>query len=295
MCFSGGSCEILTQPSRRWHKFGPGLARLPLFGCASNGVHRTYYGYDTRLFRGMHYYRTFRSLFAQVLCASADVFLSICHTYRNANQKEKFQIFSCCQRLFFGAIFPRFFGNFREIDFGKVFGGDRDDEEGYGRERVPVPSAGLGAAAGVAVDGAELVAGGAVLLLLSDGGQVGDVVGGGHGDAAHPEAGEGGVVVEQGVVLGVGVDEVERRGMLRAGFFDVAEEAAEDGQLEGVEEEGQSGLGGDGVERGVGVVQLDGRECVSGGIKRPEGDVGLGDGGERGVELDAFDAEERML
>ncbi len=52
MCFSGGSCEILTQPSRRWHKFGPGLARLPLFGCASNGVHRTYYGYDTRLFRG---------------------------------------------------------------------------------------------------------------------------------------------------------------------------------------------------------------------------------------------------
>ena len=122
MCFSGGSCEILTQPSRRWHKFGPGLARLPLFGCASNGVHRTYYGYDTRLFRGMHYYRTFRSLFAQVLCASADVFLSIWHTYRNANQKEKFQIFFCCQRLFFGAIFPRFFETFGKLTLGRFLG-----------------------------------------------------------------------------------------------------------------------------------------------------------------------------
>ncbi len=63
----------------------------------------------------------------------------------------------------------------------------------------------LGFAASEAVDGAEFVAGGAVFLLLGDGGEVGDVVGGGHGDGTHPEAGEGGVVVEVGVVLGVGV------------------------------------------------------------------------------------------
>ena len=61
-----------------------------------------------------------------------------------------------------------------------------------------------------AVDGAEFVAGGAVFLLFGDGGEVGEVVGGGHGDEAGPEAGEGGVVVEVGVVLGVDVEEVER-------------------------------------------------------------------------------------
>ena len=48
-----------------------------------------------------------------------------------------------------------------------------------------------------AVDGAEFVAGGAVLFLLGDGGQVGDVVFGGHGDAAHPDAGEGGKLSNQ--------------------------------------------------------------------------------------------------
>ena len=126
-----------------------------------------------------------------------------------------------------------------------------------------------GFAAFEAINRAELVAGGAVFLLLGDGGEVGGVVGGGHGDEAGPEAGEGGVVVEEGVVFSVGVEEVERCWVVGSGFFDVAEEAAEDGQLEGVEEEGQGGLGGDGVKRGVGVVQLDGRECVSGGILRP--------------------------
>jgi len=121
------------------------------------------------------------------------------------------------------------------------------------------------------------------------------VVGGGHGDAADPEAGEGGVVVEEGVVLGVGVDEVEGCGVGGAGVLDVAEEAAEDGQLEGVKEECEGRRGGDGVEGGVGVVELDGREGVGGGVLRPERDVGLGDVGEGLVELDAFDAEERVL
>jgi hypothetical protein len=119
-----------------------------------------------------------------------------------------------------------------------------------------------GLAAGVAIDGAELVAGRAVLFLFCDGGEVGDVVGGGHGDGAHPEASEGGMAVEQGVVLGIDIEEVEvpggpRVGILCEGPFDVAEEAAEDGQLEGVEEEGESGLGGNRVFGGVGVVQAE--------------------------------------
>ena len=67
----------------------------------------------------------------------------------------------------------------------------------------------LFAAAGVAVDGALFVAGGAVFFLLGDGGEVGGVVFGGHGDGAEEEAGEGGVLVEDVAALGVDVEEVE--------------------------------------------------------------------------------------
>jgi hypothetical protein len=94
--------------------------------------------------------------------------------------------------------------------------------------------------------------------LLGYGGQVGQVVGGGHGDGAGPETGEGGVVVEEGVVLGVCVEEVKGFGMSGLGGLDVAEEAAEDGEFEGVEEEGQGGLGGEGVGGCVGVVEGEG-------------------------------------
>ncbi len=86
---------------------------------------------------------------------------------------------------------------------------------------------GLGAA-GVAVDGALFVAGGAVLFLLGDGGEVGGVVFGGHGYGAEEEAGEGGVVVEDGAALGVDVEEVEGglggAGALGEVGFDAAEE-----------------------------------------------------------------------
>jgi len=180
--------------------------------------------------------------------------------------------------------FAGFSGERREPLKG-IRGGGRD---GSRRREV------LGAA-GEAVDGAELVASRAVLFLLGDGGQVGDVVCGGHGDAAHPDAGEGGVVVEERVVLGVGVDEVEVGGVGGAGVLDVAEEAAEDGQFERMEEEGERWRGGNGVQRGVGVVELDGSEGVGGGVLRPERDVGFGDVGEGLVELDAFDTEEWVL
>jgi len=153
-----------------------------------------------------------------------------------------------------------------------------------------------------AVDGAKLVASGAVLFLLGDGGEVGEVVGGGHGDAAHPETLEGRVVVEQGVVFGVGVDEVEGGGIVGAAIFvwltalfNVAEEAAEEWEFKGVEEEGEGGFGGEGVEGGVGVVEGDGGEEFGEWVALPEGDVGVGDEGEVGVELDAFDAEEGIL
>ncbi len=106
----------------------------------------------------------------------------------------------------------------------------------------------------MAVDGAELVAGAAVLFLLSDGGQVSDVVGGGHGDGTHPDAGEGGMAVEEGVVLGVDVEKVERVRLGGEGLFDVAEEAAEDRELEGVEEEGEGRFDGERMFGRVGVV-----------------------------------------
>ena len=69
--------------------------------------------------------------------------------------------------------------------------------------------AGLWLAASVAVDGALLVAGGAVLFLSGDGGEVGDVIFGGHGYGAEEETGEGGVAVEDVGALGVDIEEVE--------------------------------------------------------------------------------------
>jgi hypothetical protein len=50
------------------------------------------------------------------------------------------------------------------------------------------------------------------------------------------------VVVEVGVVLGVDVEEVERLWVVRDGGLNVAEEAAQDGELEGMEEEGEGGF-----------------------------------------------------
>ena len=96
-------------------------------------------------------------------------------------------------------------------------------------------------------------------------------------------------------MLGVGVEEVEGVGLAGLGVFDVLEEAAKDGQLEGVEEEGEGGFGGEGIAGGVGVVQGEGGEGVAGGVLLPEGDVVAGDGGEGLVEFDAFDAEEGVL
>ena len=73
---------------------------------------------------------------------------------------------------------------------------------------------------------------------------------GGHGDGAEPEAGEGGVAVENGAALGVDVEDVEGAGAFGEVGFDAAEEGAEDGGLEGVEEEGQGGGAGEVVRRG---------------------------------------------
>jgi hypothetical protein len=63
-------------------------------------------------------------------------------------------------------------------------------------------------AAGVAIDGALFVAGGAVFLLAGDGFEVGGVVFGGHFDVVEEELGEGGVAIEDVGALGVDVDQV---------------------------------------------------------------------------------------
>ena len=120
----------------------------------------------------------------------------------------------------------------------------------------------MGFTACEAVDGAEFVAGGAVFLLLGDGGEVGEVVCGGHGDGAGPEAGEGGVVVEVGVVFCVGVEKVKGFRMCGLRGLDVAEEATEEGEFEGVEEEGEGGFEGEGVGGCVGVMEGEGGEGV---------------------------------
>ncbi len=131
--------------------------------------------------------------------------------------------------------------------------------------------------------------------MLGDGGHVGSVVGGGHGDEAGPEAGEGGVVVEVGVVFGVDVEEIEGPWIVGDRLLYVAEEAAQDGEFEGMEEEGQGGLGGKGMGGRVGVMKAQGGEGVGLQVVVPEGDIGVGDTREVGVELDPFDAEEGEL
>jgi hypothetical protein len=153
--------------------------------------------------------------------------------------------------------------------------------------------AALCGAAGVAVDGALFVAGGAVLFLLGDGGEIGDVVFGGHGYGAEEETGEGGVLVEDGAALGVDVEDVE--GVAASGElgFDAAEKELEDGGFEGVEEEGEGGGAGQVEGEGVLLVELDGGEGLGGGVScvgfAPEVDIALGYVGHLRIELDADD------
>ena len=66
---------------------------------------------------------------------------------------------------------------------------------------------------GEAVEGAELIAGRAIFLLLRNGGEVGDVVGRRHGDAAGPDPLEGRVTVKERSVLGIGIYEVKWPGV----------------------------------------------------------------------------------
>ena len=84
-------------------------------------------------------------------------------------------------------------------------------------------------------------------------------------------------MVEVGVVLGVDVDEIEGVGVRGLRGLDVAEEAAQDGELEGMEEEGERGFEGERVGGGVGVVESEGGEGVGLCVVVPERDVGCGD------------------
>jgi hypothetical protein len=140
-------------------------------------------------------------------------------------------------------------------------------------------------AAGVAVDGALFVAGGTVFALAGDGFQVGGVILRGHLDVVEEELGEGGIAVEDVGALRVDVDEVERGG--RAGLhpseqrplagdpgfgaggelgLDAAQELAEHGRFEGVEEEEECGRGGEIEVEGVLLEDLDGRERLGGRV-----------------------------
>jgi len=73
--------------------------------------------------------------------------------------------------------------------------------------------------------------------------------------------------------------------------LDASEEAAEDGQFKGVKEEGQGGLGGEGVAQGVGVVESDGCELGGVGAMLPDSGVGEGGLGKIAVKFNAFNAK----
>lgn len=77
-------------------------------------------------------------------------------------------------------------------------------------------------AAGVAVDGAFFIAGGAVFFLTGDGFEVGGVIFGGHLYVVEEELFEGGIAVEDVGALCVDVDEVERAWALGVLGFDAA-------------------------------------------------------------------------
>src|SRR5580704_10164866 len=112
-----------------------------------------------------------------------------------------------------------------------------------------------------------------------------------HGDFTLPEEGEGGVFVEDVGALGVDVEDVEGAGAFAELGFDAPEEGFEDGGLEGVEEKGQGGGEGEFVVEYV-LLEEEGWGDFGGGSVGgvgglPEVEVGLGDGGHGGVELDA--------
>ena len=158
-------------------------------------------------------------------------------------------------------------------------------------------------AAGVTVDGALFIAGGAVVSLLGDGGEVGGVIFRGHGYGAEEETGECGVLIEDFAALGVDVKEIEGRGgnpnFFGEAGFDVTEKEFEDGGFEGVKEK-RDGRGAGQVEgEGVLLEEADGGEGRSGVVGsvgcEPVVEVELGDVGQGGVELDADDLVEREL
>ena len=81
-----------------------------------------------------------------------------------------------------------------------------------------------------------------------------------HGDHAVEEAGEGHVAVEDVGVLGVDVEEIEVAGAFVEVLFEAGQELAQDGNLEGMEEQGDGGGVGQGDFEGVAFEEGDGCE-----------------------------------
>ena len=149
-------------------------------------------------------------------------------------------------------------------------------------------------AAGEAEDGAELIAGGAVVELGGDLFEIGDVIFGRHGDATFPERGEVRFLGEDAAVFRVGVEDVDglRGSCVGGGLLEeAAEQAADGGRLERVEEEEKEGAGGKRGGEGVALDEAErGEELV--GARLGGGKVDACDGGHGGGELDADDLAE---
>ena len=136
-------------------------------------------------------------------------------------------------------------------------------------------------------------------FCCGDGGEVGEVVFGGHGDGAEEEAGEGGVAVEDGAALGVDVEDDLRlawvvcRGVWRIETRCGGGGASRTGASKGWKRKATVGVRGKSKVRASCSRRRMGASGRCGGVGgvgfAPVVEVGLGDVGEGGVELDADD------
>lgn len=110
------------------------------------------------------------------------------------------------------------------------------------------------------IDRAELVTGGTVFLLLGDGCEIGDVILGRHGHAPKPDASEGGMTVDEGVVFGVDVEEIEGARARGEVCLDVAKEATQQTVFERMKEEREDGLRWEWRARGIGFMEQERRK-----------------------------------
>jgi len=120
-----------------------------------------------------------------------------------------------------------------------------------------------------------------------------------HRDLPLPEQCEGGVLVQNGSVFGVDVEEVEGADAVGEDGLDAAEQQFEDRVFKGMEQEGEGRAVGQGGAEGVFLDDLNRSRGAGGGVggvsSGPDIGVPAGNGGHGRVELDSDDVAEGEL